>query len=49
VVGDRPADDAAAEGVEHDSQVELPFLRRVLCHVHDPEAIGMFWIELASD
>jgi hypothetical protein len=39
VVGDRPAHDAPAPGVEDDSEVDLAFVRPVLGDVHDPQAV----------
>jgi hypothetical protein len=39
VVGDRPAHDAAAPGVEDDGQVDLALAGGVLGHVHDPQPV----------
>jgi len=46
VVGDRPADDPAAEGVEDGGQVDLALLRRVLGDVHHPQAVRPLHREL---
>ena len=46
---DRPADDAPAEGVEHNRAVHLPFACRVLGNVGDPELISLVPCELTLD
>ena len=46
---DRPADDAPAARVEHAAAGDLPFTRRVLGDVRDPELIGVRARELALD
>ena len=45
VIGDRPAHDATAEGVEDHGQVRLAVLGRVLGDVHDPQAVRLGGIE----
>jgi len=45
VVGDGPADDPAAEGVEHHRDVDLALGRRVLGHVHHPQPVSLGGIE----
>jgi hypothetical protein len=46
---DRPPDYASRPGVEDDGAVDLSFSRRVLCHVGDPEFIGLVAMKLARD
>src|SRR5580704_3451262 len=45
VVGDRPAHDSAAEGVEDHGQVGLAGLGRMLGDAHDPQTVRFFGIE----
>jgi hypothetical protein len=45
VIGDRPTDDGAAEGVEDHGQIRLAVLGRVLGDVHDPEAVRLGGVE----
>jgi hypothetical protein len=45
VVGGRPANDAAAERVEHHRQIELAFDRRVFGDVHHPQPVGPVGVE----
>jgi len=49
VIGDRPADDPAAEGVEYHRQVHLAFPGRVLGDVHHPQAVWRHGIEATPD
>ena len=49
VVADRPADDAAAERVEHDRAVDLALAGRVLGDVGQPQLVGPVAAELAVD
>src|SRR6266581_5401124 len=46
---DRPPDHASRPGVEDDGAVDLSFSSRVLCHVGDPELIGLVAVKLARD
>jgi hypothetical protein len=45
VIGDRPAHDPAAEGVEDHGQVRLAVLGWVLGDVHHPQAVGLGGVE----
>jgi hypothetical protein len=47
VIGDRPADDASAEGVEDDGDVDLAGVGGVLGDVGDPQLVGLVDGELA--
>lgn len=49
VIGDRPADDAAAEHAEDRTAVDLALPRRVLGHVSDPEPVRAVGHELPLD
>jgi hypothetical protein len=49
VVGDRPAHDSAAEGVEDHGQVHLAVAGGVFGDVHHPQAVRSSGIELAAD
>jgi hypothetical protein len=45
VIGDRPAHDSAAERVEHDREIHLAGVGRVLGDVHHPQAIWCIDVE----
>src|SRR5690348_4128719 len=45
----RPADDTAAEGIEHDRQIEEAGPRRDIRDVGNPELVGLFSNEVAVD
>jgi len=47
LIRDRPADDAAREGVDHSRQVDLALCGRVLGDIADPEHIRSIDCELA--
>lgn len=49
MLGDGPADDDAAEGVEDDGQIDLALVGRVFGHVHDPQLVGTCRVERAVD
>jgi hypothetical protein len=49
VIGDRPADHAAAERVEYRGEIHLACRGRVFGDVHDPEPVGALRVELAGD
>jgi len=49
VVGDRPAHDSAAEGVEDHGQVHLAVGGGVFGDVHYPQAVRSSGVELAAD
>jgi hypothetical protein len=49
VVGDRPAHDSAAEGVEDHGQVHLAVAGGVFGDVHHPQAVRSSGVELAAD
>lgn len=46
---DRPADDTAGMGVEHDAAVDLPFTCWVLGDVGQPELVGRVAVEVSAD
>src|SRR3989442_13901109 len=46
---DRPPDHASRPGVESDGAVDISFSSRVLCHVGDPDLIGLVAVKLARD
>ena len=48
VIGDRPTDDPAAPGVEHDGQVALALRGGVLGDVHDPQPVRSLGVEPAA-
>ncbi len=48
VVGDRPADHPAGEGVEDDGQIDLALSGWMLGHVHDPQTVRLGRVEVAT-
>jgi len=49
VIGDRPADNATAVGVEDGGHIDLALAGGVLGHVHHPQLVGPVRVELAAD